>query len=226
MPQLDSNQLQHLEEYGYLVVEGVIEPEDILDPIMQEYEGVLDSLATRLKSDGKINSLHNALSFGDRVTKIYHESNAIHNQYFDFSLPQKGINKDTPFWAGPAVFDALTNPNLLDVVESVIGPEIYSNPVQHVRVKVPEDKAPRDSEGNVIYGATPWHQDLGVVTEEADATDLLTVWFPLMDTDIENGCLQVIPGSHCNQVLTHCPGAQGIQIPESLLDPDKHVQFR
>ena len=221
MPQLDSNQLQHLEEYGYLVVEGVIEPEDILDPIMQEYEGVLDSLATRLKSDGKINSLHSALSFGDRVTKIYHESNAIHNQYFDFSLPQKGINKDTPFWAGPAVFDALTNPNLLDVVESVIGPEIYSNPVQHVRVKVPEDKAPRDSEGNVIYGATPWHQDLGVVTEEADATDLLTVWFPLMDTDIENGCLQVIPGSHRNQVLTHCPGAQGIQIPESLLDPDK-----
>ena len=150
MPKLDANQLHHLEEYGYLVVEDVIDPEDILDPIMTEYEGVLDSLATKLKSDEKIDSLHSALPFGDRVTKIYQESNAIHNQYFDFSLPQKGVNTDTPFWAGPAVFQALTNSNLLDVVESVIGPEIYSNPVQHVRVKVPEDKAPRDSEGNVI----------------------------------------------------------------------------
>ena len=221
MPQLNVNQLQHLDEYGYLALENVIDPRKILDPIMAEYETVLDLLATKLKAEGKIHSLYSELPFGDRVTKIYQETNTVHNQYFDFSLPQKGITKDTPFWAGPAVFDALTNPNLLDVVESVVGPEIYSNPVQHVRVKVPEDKAPRDSDGNVIYGATPWHQDLGVVTEEADATNLLTVWFPLMNTDVENGCLQVIPGSHRDEVLTHCPGAQGIQIPESLLDPGK-----
>jgi ectoine hydroxylase-related dioxygenase (phytanoyl-CoA dioxygenase family) len=221
MSQLDASQLQHFNEYGYLVLKDTIEPKEILDPIMAEYESVLNLLATKLKAEGKIDSLHATLPFGDRVTRIYQESNAVHNQYFDFSLPQKGITKETPFWAGPAVFDALTNPNLLDVVESVIGPEVYSNPVQHVRVKVPEDKAPRDSDGNVIYGATPWHQDLGVVTEEADTTDLLTVWFPLMDTDVENGCLQVIPGSHRNEVLTHCPGAQGIQIPESLLDSDK-----
>ena len=32
--------------------------------------------------------------------------------------------------SGPAVFDLLRHPAILDVVESVIGPEIASNPVQ------------------------------------------------------------------------------------------------
>ena len=35
---------------------------------------------------------------------------------------------------------------------------------------------------------------------------MLTVWFPLMDASEENGCLQVVPGSHEGKVLTHCPG--------------------
>ena len=71
--------------------------------------------------------------------------------------------------------------------------------------------------GNVIYGATPWHQDSGVVNASADDTDMLTVWFPLMDTDVENGCLQVIPGSHRGEVLTHCGGVQGLNIPSTIL---------
>ena len=86
-----------------------------------------------------------------------------------------------------------------------------------MRVKVPESIAPRDSDGNVIYGATPWHQDSGVVNASADDTDMLTVWFPLMDTDAENGCLQVIPGSHRGEVLTHCGGRAGPEHP--LHDP-------
>ena len=42
---------------------------------------------------------------------------------------------------------------------------------------------------------------------------MLTVWFPLMDTDAENGCLQVIPGSHRGEVLTHCSGRTGLEHP-------------
>ena len=94
------------------------------------------------------------------------------------------------------MFDALTAPGLLDAVESFIGPEIYSNPVQHVRIKVPESRAPRDEKGHVKFGITPWHQDQGVVNPDADETEMLTVWFPLMDADVENGCLSVVPGSH------------------------------
>ena len=117
----------------------------------------------------------------------------MHAQYFDFSLPQADVREDTPFWVGPAVFNMLRNEKLLDAVESIIGPEIYSNPVQHVRLKPPEHLTPKDAEGRVQLGKTPVHQDNGVVLPEADQTEMLTVWFPLWDATVENGCLVVWP---------------------------------
>ena len=219
MPALTAEQREHLTEFGFVAVEDLIDPENIIDPVVDEYAGVLDSLAEKLFAEGVISSTYSELDFGERVTRIYEESGEIYNGYFDFSLPQDGIKPDTPFWAGPAVFRALTCPSLLDAVESVIGSEIYSNPVQHVRIKVPESRSPRDENGNVKFGVTPWHQDSGVINPEADETDILTVWFPLMDASAENGCLQVVPGSHTGQLLTHCPGYKqvaGVTIPTNM----------
>ena len=221
MPALTAEQKEHFEEYGFVHVEDVFDPEADIDPVIDEYAGVLDSLANKLLDEGKITSTYADLPFGDRVTKIYGESGEIHNQYFDFSLPQANVQPDTPFWAGPAIFGALTAPGVLDVAESIVGPEVYSNPVQHVRIKVPESVSPRDEDGNVMFGVTPWHQDAGVVNPEADDTHILTVWFPLMDANVENGCLTVVPGSHRGELLTHCPGYNdkpGLQIPENLFD--------
>ena len=205
MGSLSQNQLDHFEEFGFLVVDNVLDPENVIDPVIEEYRMVLENLSEKLYKEGSISSKYDELEFGDRVTKIYSESGEVHNQFFDFSLPQGSIKSDTPFWAGPAVFRALTDQKLLDVVESLIGKEIYSNPVQHVRIKIPEQYCPKDENGNAKFGATPWHQDNGVVTKEADNTDMLTVWFPLMDSDARNGCLTVVPGSHKGEVLTHCP---------------------
>ncbi len=226
MPAMTKEQLEHFEHLGFVTAENVLDPETVIDPVIDEYAGVLDRLADELYEDGKISSRYEDLEFGERVTQIYAESGEVHNGYFDFSLPQGGIKPDTPFWAGPAVFNALTAPSLLDAVESFVGPEVYSNPVQHVRIKVPESRAPRDENGNVKFGITPWHQDCGVVNPDADETLMLTVWFPLMDADEENGCLQVVPGSHRAELLTHCPGGKsglqaGIQIPETEFEVGK-----
>ncbi len=221
MAALTAERKEHFDEYGFVHVEDVFDPERDIDPVIDEYAGVLNALADRLLAEGKISSDYSELPFGDRVTKIYGESKEIHNQHFDFSLPQNGVKPDTPFWAGPAIFGALTAPGVLDAAESIVGPEVYSNPVQHVRIKVPESVSPRDENGNVMFGATPWHQDAGVVNPEADETNILTVWFPLMDTSVENGCLAVVPGSHRGELLTHCPGYRdrpGLQIPENLFN--------
>jgi hypothetical protein len=191
-------------EQGFVKVEGVLDPETVLDPIIEEYHGVLGKLAADLFADGKISSDFADLPFDARLIKIYQETKQAHNQYFDFSLPFQGVQPDTPFWAGPAVFNAFTNDRLLDVVEQLIGPEIYSNPVQHVRIKPPEKLLPKNDLGNPVIGATPWHQDHGVVTEEADDTNMITTWFSLTDTPVESGPLLVVPGSHGGGLLTHC----------------------
>ena len=49
-----------------------------------------------------------------------------------------------------------------------------------------------------------------------------------MDADEENGCLQVIPGSHRGEeLLTHCPGGKkvlgSLHVPESEFEVGKAV---
>ena len=219
MTQLTDEQLDHFHREGYVVVEDVLDPDEVLDPLESEYGVVLDNLALELREEGAIESTYDGMEFGERLTRVYQESGKVHAQYFDFSLPQRNIAYNTPMWHGPAVFDVLTAPPLLDAVESIIGPEIYSNPTQHVRLKPPEALTPVTSEGRVQLGATPWHQDGGVVTEEADDSEILTVWIPVWDADEEAGCLHLVPRSHVEGLNQHCPGGtatspSGLQIPD------------
>lgn len=227
MPQLTQDQLDHCREEGYVVVPSVI-PHNVLDNVITEYEGVLDTLARELYERGEISSMFEDLEFGKRFIKIVIETGDVHKQYFDFSLPFQNVRPDTPFWSGQAVLDAFTCDELIDAVESIIGPEVYSNPVQHVRIKPPESILPTNQFGQPILGATQWHQDNGVVIEEADDTDMLTVWFSLDDTNLEQGPLKVVPGSHRRGLRTHCAnylGKGGREIPEKLFDVDKTVSL-
>ncbi|MFL5803261.1 MAG: phytanoyl-CoA dioxygenase family protein [Roseiflexaceae bacterium] len=218
MASLTEEQTQQFHHQGYLLVEDVFDPEADIAPIIEEYQEVLDNLAGELYAQGKITSTYADLPFGRRLIEIYKESGKVYAQYFDFSLPQADVQEDTPLWVGPAVFNTLRNEKLLDAVESLIGPEIYSNPVQHVRLKPPEHLTPKDAEGRVQLGKTPVHQDNGVVLPEADQTDMLTVWFPLWDATVENGCLVVWPNSHRQGLLDHCPAPSGLRIPGKLLN--------
>ena len=218
-------------ENGFAVAQGVLDPETVLDPIITEYHGVLDNLASDLYQAGKISSKFESLPFDQRLIKIYQETGQAHSQYFDFSLPFQDVREDTPFWTGPAVFNAFINDKLLDHVQQLIGSEIYSNPVQHVRIKPPEKYLPTNDLGQPVIGATVWHQDHGVVTEEADSTNMITTWFSLTDTPVEAGPLRIVPGSHRDGLLTHCNDYEGNgpefrggrQIPQRLFDDDQAI---
>ena len=106
-----------------------------------------------------------------------------------------------------------------------IGPEIYSNPVQHTRIKPPVRHLPGAAlDGNIA--AALWHQDSAVIDDEADGTDMLTVWLAVTDATIENGCLIVERASHREELTLHCPGKvfpAEIYIPESIIDGDRVI---
>ena len=87
----------------------------------------------------------------------------------------------------------ITHRGVLDVVQELIGPEITSNPIQHVRLKPPATTLGGD-EARAHIMATDWHQDRAVAHAEGDATQMVTVWLAVTDATLENGCLQVIPG--------------------------------
>ncbi|NNG05473.1 MAG: phytanoyl-CoA dioxygenase [Inquilinus sp.] len=231
MAQLTPYQLSEFEDQGYLVVPGLFDPAREFAAVFRDYEAVLDGLLEDLRAVGEIPSTWRDLDFAERVIRLHRETGKIYHQYFDFAVPPRaGLPPDTPMCLSPAIFALISHPGLLDAVESAIGPEITSNPVQHVRIKPPQDALSFRSSGHLddslgvptgtgLVGRTPWHQDNGVVTADADATDLLTVWFPLTDATVEQGCLAVIPGSHRGGLLTHCPDKVGeLSIASRLID--------
>jgi hypothetical protein len=206
----------HLAEYetlGYTVVRGLLDMDRHIRPLFEEYAEVLDRLVDGLVEQGRLTLRYEGLPFETRLMRVYAESGAAHSQYFDFSLPQKEIAADTPGWYGPAVFHTLRADELLDAVERFIGPEIYAAPVQHIRIKPPERILSDDTvDSRVVH--TPLHQDNGVLLPTADETNMLTVWFPLTEASEEMGCLMVRPGSHKAGLSPHCPGWNGLGIPE------------
>jgi hypothetical protein len=90
--------------------------------------------------------------------------------------------------------DFAHDPDLLDLVESVIGPDIvfwtaalFCKP---------------GGEGRAI----PWHQDGVYWPLRPPAT--VTVWIALDHSRIENGCLRYVPGSHRRGPLRHEQSAE------------------
>jgi hypothetical protein len=214
--------LEQLDEEGYVVVDDVLDPDRDFGPLLDEYNQVLDGIARALVGQGVLRSTYAELPFEARLIAVCRESGKNFPQHFDFTLPQKGITRETPIHAGPAVFGVLTQSRLLDLVEQVVGGEIYSNPVQHVRMKLPA-QAVESGLVHSLVTSVPWHQDNGVIMPEADEASILTVWMPVNPASIENGCLQVIPRSHRTELQPHCPGKSTVAIPDRFLAVDQAV---
>ena len=181
---LTTEQRQIFEEQGYLLIRGVLDEPDFA-PIHQIISSAIDHRAKELYDKGKISSLYEDLSFYHRLTQILRESQG---------GPLLGWNWNKEVFSRE-VYELLTHPKILDIVGSLIGPEITVNGDYWIRFKMPTG-------GDSVF---PWHQDSiyynGNVDPDQKVTpseesQILTVWIPMVDVDERNGCLQVISGSH------------------------------
>ena len=210
---MDGGLKQEIAIKGYAIVEGVLDAEALND-IVADYEGLLDRLAPEWHAQGRISSAFEALPFAERLTAVVSDSSEDLFQHFDITLPNNTVTPETPLHVSRATYDFLSNPALLDKVEEVIGGEILSNPIQHVRIKPPQNKV--EGQPRTLLKETGWHQDRGVAREVADDSQMLTVWIAITDATLENGCLKVVPCSHLDGLAVHCM-LDHLQIPDELL---------
>ncbi len=110
---------------------------------------------------------------------------------FEQHLAEKGEKLsdelDTPHFRDERLLDYLLHENVLNIVESILGPDIglWSS---HFISKEPF-KGRR----------TPWHEDSAYWAGKFDRLDkIVTVWLALDNSTKENGCMGVIPGTHHN----------------------------
>lgn len=197
MKSLNEAQIHDFYEYGHLRIEDALAPED-LKPLMTEFEAIVDEGAAQLYADGEIDSEFKSEGFDTRLAKITEQSNAVFQRVFS------GVH------TGPALFDLLVNTKLLDIAESLVGPEIMCHPAYRVRPKLPEHERT----------LVPWHQDAGYMEPKCDSVLQLTIWIPLIDATVENGCLEVMPHAHRDGVFQHRHSERFyLEIPEDKL-PD------
>lgn len=204
---LSQDQIEFFQTNGYLVVENVLD-DRVLGPVRAEYAELLDGLLAEWGMDDLAGA-----SFEEKLIASYRAGKDWF-QPMDISLPGDAIAADTPMHFGPAVFDMVTAPALLDIAEALIGPELTSNPIQHVRIKPPATEL-RGGEARAHVTSTDWHQDRAVALEEADQTEMITMWLAVTDATEENGCLQVVPFE--TELLPHCPQKQ-TAIAEGFVD--------
>ena len=197
---LSSEQIMAFRRDGYLVVEDLISPA-VRHAVVAEYADLMDHLYAEWRQRGQVPKLAPDATFWDKLDAAV-QAKIEWYQPFDISLPADGITAETPMHFGPAVFDMITSDRILNTVECLIGSEITSNPIQHVRIKPPEREV-QHGETRAHIVSTDWHQDRAVTLESADDTEMVTVWLAITDATVENGCLQVKPGT-TQEMIPHC----------------------
>lgn len=215
MAGLNQKQLSSFERDGFLVVDDIFDQDLVLEPVRREYADLLAKLCKQWVAKEQLDPKVLDEAFEKQLIAVY-SAGLDYCQPLDISLPSGSIASDTPFHAGPAIFDLMRTPALLDCVESLIGAELSSNPIQHVRIKPPQSLV-GDTEVRSFITSTQWHQDRATTLEEADNTQMITAWVAITDATLDNGCLQVIPGSHRGDMQPHCPLPQ-LGIPDKLID--------
>ena len=183
---LDPEQIQQFHDDGFLIVRGLL-PREALQPLIDELEGKVDDATREAVRRGLLDGtdLFSEAPFGTRLALV---SGACSDPHWLWQQVHGKRHKTA------GMFTLRTWPALLDVAESLIGAEILAHPQTILRVKLPEQ------EETVV----PWHQDLAYLRpEEAGETLIVNFWIPLVKAYAENGCMQVIRGSHRAGLLPH-----------------------
>ncbi|MBQ12611.1 MAG: hypothetical protein CMJ45_13810 [Planctomyces sp.] len=105
------------------------------------------------------------------------------------------------------------HPGILDVIEDLIGPDI----------KIFSSQLFMKPPGGI---AKTWHQDLAYFP--LDPQLVVTCWTALDDVTLENGCLELIPGTHRTGILDHnqvwmVGDRRDMRIPDSEIDTERSL---
>lgn len=108
--------------------------------------------------------------------------------------------------AAPWLNDLARNSNILDAVESLLGPDILLFGASVFSKKANDTRF------------VSWHQDAAYYG--LDPQEEVTCWVGLTDADMENGCMRVMPGSHLAADAMH----EETYDPENLLGRGQTIQ--
>lgn len=108
--------------------------------------------------------------------------------------PEQGLALPQLVW--PSRYEPLLRQSKLasnagSVAEQILGPKL-ENDLEHAISKPAFSGA-----------ATPWHQDDAFHRKGSGVPESISIWMPLQDVTLENGCMQYIRGSNLGPLYPH-----------------------
>jgi ectoine hydroxylase-related dioxygenase (phytanoyl-CoA dioxygenase family) len=197
---LTREQMALYREEGYLVLPHLLTPEEMA-PTREAMAQKVAEIAAELYAEGLIPHQFEDEPFETRLARLFDDLTDQHFLRYGRGWRDRHAG----------YYHLMMTPKILDAVESLIGGEIFANPVYNIRPKVPR----------VAAGAVPWHQDKSY-WPGANANPVISVWIPLVESNLENGCLHIWPRTHQKPVLSwHAESYSGTRYTE--ID-DRHLK--
>lgn len=102
------------------------------------------------------------------------------------ALPQDGRPEamDTPHFSDPKLLEWALAPEVVDIVEPILGPDIILFSTHFI--------CKPKGDGRRV----PWHEDSAYWKTAINPTEVCTIWIALDESTRENGCMKVIPRTH------------------------------
>jgi phytanoyl-CoA hydroxylase len=165
---LTPEELRRFNEEGYLVREDLI-PAGWVAEIRRDLEDLHERAAEQVPEGVRVSWEHEVdPAIQRRIKQLMHAE-----------------------LVSPALDRLVRSPEVLDVVESILGPEVS---LFHCKLLM---KAARD--GTI----TPWHQDYSYWITDTNRPLMLNCMLQIDDATRENGCIQMVPGSHRQGLQEH-----------------------
>jgi len=174
MPALSQQQIDHYHEHGYVIVPGVLTPDEI-----DRYRRRAREIALGDVPEAARNRLVKDIAYAKGLRPMPDD-------------PEHAIWKIMNPDRFDATFrEAMRVPAVLDAVESLVGPDLLAFLMMFIY------KPP-----GVEQSVHPFHQD-ALYFPFTPQSLCCGVWIPLDPVDAENGTLEIVPGSHRRELAPH-----------------------
>jgi ectoine hydroxylase-related dioxygenase (phytanoyl-CoA dioxygenase family) len=130
--------------------------------------------------------------------------------------PPKLTQIISPVNYAPELRDTVFRANALSIAKQLLGPEAGAA-FEHAIIKPAQ-----------LGAATPWHQDEAHRFDPNFDYNQISIWMPLQEATLENGCMQYIPGTNKGEILRHVspgndPTVHALQTDPATFDASKAV---
>jgi phytanoyl-CoA hydroxylase len=198
---LSPEQLAFYRQHEYLILRGVV-PDSLLNGAQAAIERWVESIIQAWIREGRLSQDYRECSFDTRLMKAW---NAAGRPAYNPNPTQEIVS--------PELYAVLRFPLFIQVAQAIFdSPNITANGIFHCRPDLPDQ----------AFTDTPWHQDAQCCPSLA-GTQFMVMWFPLMDVDENNGCLQAAVGrQHQGRVYPNYKDPSGYYI---SMRPDDAAQL-